>query len=91
MLQQNHPQSAAIVGNVPQLGSWNTNQRVFMSRSHGAGGWSTKVKVPQDTLIEYKYLVVSGQHVTWENLERNRVIDTKGKKTVIVHETFSNP
>ena len=40
LLQQSHPQSAAIVGNIPQLGSWNTNQRIFMNKSYGtAGGW----------------------------------------------------
>ena len=49
-------QGVAIVGNIPELGSWNTDDKLPMNDS-GFPVWHQQIKVEPDQVIEYKYVI----------------------------------
>lgn len=62
-----------IVGNIPELGSWNTSKAIgpFFNDTPTIGvypTWFYDISVPADTRIEYKFIKVDGAgNVTWES------------------------
>lgn len=60
-----------IVGNIPELGSWDTNKAIgpFFNDTPTIGvypTWFYDISVPADTRIEYKFIKKDGAgNVTW--------------------------
>jgi hypothetical protein len=49
----------AIVGNLPQLGEWNTELCVFLDTDQSKYPfWSVTLNLPKDGQIEYKFIIV---------------------------------
>lgn len=47
------------------------------------------VSLPSECIIEYKYIAFkSSGGIDWENLPTNRLVNTSGKKEVILHERW---
>ncbi|MFI6029807.1 carbohydrate-binding module family 20 domain-containing protein [Amycolatopsis magusensis] len=59
-------QSLFVVGDRPELGSWNPANAVPMS-SANYPLWTATVGVPKGTTFQYKYLRKEGGAVTWES------------------------
>ena len=49
-------QGVAVVGNIPELGGWNTDDKLPMS-DRQFPVWQADIKVDPDQVIEYKYVV----------------------------------
>jgi trehalose-6-phosphate synthase len=81
-----------VIGNIPELGSWDINKGERMITSKlDYPIWKTKenIKVSQDTLIQYKYVVFkNGIFDKWEILPNNsnRTLSTQHLLRVIVHD-----
>jgi glucoamylase len=64
-------QTIKLVGNVPELGGWNTNNAVGLSASGYAANdplWSITVPLRAGTAVQYKYVnVQSDGSVRWES------------------------
>lgn len=73
-------QNIFVVGNRPELGSWNTNNAIPMSAATYPV-WRATVNVPFDTAVEYKYIRKEGGTVTWES-GANRTFSTGTNCTV---------
>ena len=57
----------AVVGNAPQLGSWDPAKAVRLSASHYPQ-WTAQVAIPAGTALEYKYVkLATDGTVTWES------------------------
>ncbi|KAK6442114.1 glycoside hydrolase 15 protein [Oleoguttula sp. CCFEE 5521] len=66
----NFGESLALVGSVPQLGSWNTAQAVSMSSSNYSTDypqWQTVVTFPLGTYMELKFLWLHNGSVDYED------------------------
>ena len=61
-------QGVAIVGNIPELGEWNNDDKLLMS-DKDFPVWRADIKVPEDTIIEYKYVIYE--------LQTGRVVDVE--------------
>ncbi|KAG7127252.1 Glucoamylase like protein [Verticillium longisporum] len=63
-------QTVKIVGNIPQLGNWNTANAISLSASQYTSSnpvWSGTLSLPAGQAIQYKYInVASNGAVTWE-------------------------
>eukprot|EP00198_Chlamydomonas_reinhardtii_P002415 XP_001691751.1 predicted protein [Chlamydomonas reinhardtii] len=62
----------AVVGSVPELGSWDPNRAVRMQWTDG-DTWQAVVRLPVDTDVQYKYVLVKmdgGGLVCWEGAEQ---------------------
>ncbi len=81
-------QNVYVVGNVAQLGSWNTNQAVALSAA-GYPTWSGSVTLPASTSIEYKYIKKDGNgSVVWES-GSNHVFTTPSSGSVTRNDTWN--
>ncbi|HEU4327997.1 MAG TPA: carbohydrate-binding module family 20 domain-containing protein [Roseiflexaceae bacterium] len=79
-------QGMYVVGNLAQLGGWNTAQAVPLTAS--GGGWGTAVGLPGNTGVQYKYLKKdSAGNVVWES-NPNRVFTTPGSGSVQRTDTW---
>ena len=76
-----------VTGNTPSLGQWNVNQSEKMITSNDEyPTWKSRenILVPQDTEIQYKYLIFYNKKFkSWENNENRRVKIGKYCKVVI--------
>lgn len=78
-----------LVGNVPELGSWDTSKAIgafFNSTASIASypTWFYDVSVPAGTTIEYKFVKIDGSgNVTWES-GSNHVVTTPTDGTATV-------
>lgn len=59
-------QNVYVVGNVAELGSWNTSNAVLLSPDNYPI-WSGTVNLPAETSIEFKYVKIDGGNVVWES------------------------
>ncbi|RYP64376.1 hypothetical protein DL771_008770 [Monosporascus sp. 5C6A] len=63
-------QMVKIVGNIPALGSWDTNKAVTLSASQYTSNnplWRGTVTLGAGTVLQYKYIIVDADgSVTWE-------------------------
>lgn len=60
-------QNVSVVGDITELGGWNTANAVKLS-SAGYPVWSATVSIPQSESFQYKYVVIDGSgNVTWES------------------------
>jgi alpha-amylase len=59
-------QNVFVVGSIPALGSWNTNNAVALSSS-AYPIWRATVNLPPNTSLEYKYIKKNGSTVVWES------------------------
>ena len=83
-------QGVAIVGNIPELGSWNTDDKLPMCDC-GFPVWHQEIKVQPDQVIEYKYVIYdlrTGKVVDIEYGE-NRQVWGLSKGVVIVQNDRS--
>lgn len=63
-------QNIRVVGNVPELGGWDTSKSVPLSASGYKGNdplWSITVPIAAGSQVQYKYIRVQGSQVTWES------------------------
>lgn len=65
-------QNIYVVGNLPQLGGWNTDQAIEMT-SCNYPSWCVDVQLPADTPIQFKF--IRRDPVTWET-GNNRSLTT---------------
>jgi len=79
-------QNVYVVGNVAELGGWNTGQAILLSPANYPI-WSGTVNLPANTLIEYKYIKKDGSNVVWES-GSNRVFTTPGSGTLTRNDTW---
>ncbi|MDI9219268.1 MULTISPECIES: alpha-amylase family glycosyl hydrolase [Clostridium] len=59
-----------LVGNVPELGSWNATKAIgslYNQVVYKYPTWYYDVSVPAGSSIEYKFIKKNGNSVTWEN------------------------
>lgn len=80
--QTNYGENIYIVGNIPELGSWDPNHCTEAMLNPNYPEWFLPVSVPAGTEIEFKFIKKDAQgNVTWESGE-NRTItsstDTSG-------------
>ncbi|KAH6685101.1 glucoamylase [Plectosphaerella plurivora] len=63
-------QTIKVVGNIAQLGNWNTNNAIALSASQYTASnpvWQAAINLPAGQSIQYKYInVASNGAVTWE-------------------------
>ncbi len=79
-------QGMYVVGNVAQLGGWNTAQAIPLTA--GGSSWSVAVGLPSNTSVEYKYIKKdSAGTVVWES-NGNRVFTTPGSGSVQRTDTW---
>lgn len=52
----NYGENIYIVGNVPELGSWNVNKCTEVMMNPGYPEWYLPVSVPAGTTIEFKFI-----------------------------------
>ncbi|KAF5333009.1 hypothetical protein D9758_015178 [Tetrapyrgos nigripes] len=73
-----------LAGSVEELMSWNADEAVALSRDD-ASTWSVNVKVPADTMIQYKYIRKdSAGKVTWEADPNHQTLSpVEGESTVV--------
>lgn len=75
-LQTTQPgQEIYLVGNISQIGSWNTANGVHLSASQYTSSkplWFTQISLPAGTAMEYKFVVNQSGSVTWE-ADPNRI------------------
>ncbi len=55
-----------IVGNIPELGSWDVNQSTEAMHNPNYPVWFLPVSVPAGTTIQFKFLRKNGGSTTWE-------------------------
>ncbi|KAM0322023.1 hypothetical protein ACHAQA_009766 [Verticillium albo-atrum] len=63
-------QTVKVVGNIPQLGNWNTANAIALSADQYTASnplWRTTISLPAGQAVQYKYInVASNGAVTWE-------------------------
>jgi alpha-amylase len=78
-------QNVFVVGNIPQLGSWNPAAAVPLTTGTGTyPRWNGSGTLPPNTNVEYKFVIrQDGQPVIWET-GANRTLRTPASGTVTV-------
>lgn len=80
-------QNVYLIGNVSELGGWNTDAAVQMScPSYPA--WTTTVSLPQGANIEYKFIKKDGSNVIWESIS-NRTYTVPSQSSASVTKTWN--
>jgi alpha-amylase len=79
-------QNVYVVGNIAELGNWNTGQAVLLSAA-GYPIWSDTVPLPPSTTIEFKYIKINGGNVVWES-DSNRILNTPASGSVTLNDTW---
>ncbi|KAJ4288340.1 hypothetical protein N0V88_007378 [Collariella sp. IMI 366227] len=79
-------QTVKIVGSIPELGNWNTNNAVELSAIYYTSGnplWFVNVELPAEAVFEYKFINVEPNGaVKWESNPNRRYTVPKGAKEV---------
>ncbi|KAK4184856.1 family 15 putative glycoside hydrolase [Podospora australis] len=63
-------QNIRLVGNVPELGGWNTDKSIPLSASGYKSNdplWTITVPIAAGSNVQYKFIRVQGSQVTWES------------------------
>lgn len=80
----NYGENIYIVGNVPELGSWNVDECTEAMLNPGYPEWYLPVSVPAGTTIEFKFIKKDASgNVTWES-GSNRVITSSGEENGVI-------
>ena len=80
----NYGENIYIVGNVPELGSWNVDECTEAMLNPGYPEWYLPVSVPANTTIEFKFIKKDASgNVMWES-GGNRVIASSGEKSGVI-------
>lgn len=57
-----------VVGGITELSNWSPQDGVPLEASEAGAVWTATIKIPSDTIFEYKYVQVTGDGaVTWES------------------------
>ena len=81
-------QNVYVVGNISQLGNWNTNNAISLSASNYPI-WNGTINLPPSTTIQYKYIKKDGNgNVIWES-GSNRVYTTPASGTATRNDTWN--
>lgn len=73
-----------VVGNIPELGMWNSSQSTEAMLCPGYPEWYLPVSVPADKEIQFKFIKKDGNgKVVWES-SANRVIKSASDSTGVV-------
>ncbi len=73
-----------VVGNIPELGSWDTNNCSEAMMCPNYPNWFLPISVPANTIIEFKFIRKDSYgNVTWES-SNNRVIYSSSEETGVV-------
>lgn len=78
-----------VVGENASLGFWDPKQGASLSTDSGSFPiWSSAapINLPLDSVIEYKYVIVSQDTVKWESLPGNRKVTVSDKEMIIEDE-----
>lgn len=82
--QTNYGENIYIVGNIPELGSWDPDHCTEAMLNPNYPEWFLPVSVPVNTEIEFKFIKKDAQgNVTWES-GSNRVITSSSDSTGVV-------
>ena len=69
-----------VVGNLAELGSWNTANAVPMATSNGVyPRWSATISLPAGAAVEYKYIKKNGGSTVFEPLGPNRAFSAPAR------------
>ncbi len=80
-------QNIYVVGSIPALGSWNTNNAIMLS-SATYPVWSGVINLPPSTAVQYKYIKKDGSgNVIWES-DPNRSFTTPASGTFTLNDTW---
>ncbi|KAF7557716.1 hypothetical protein G7Z17_g430 [Cylindrodendrum hubeiense] len=69
-----------VVGSITELANWSPEDGIALSASDTTADlWTVKVKIPSDTIFEYKYIIkTSDGTVTWESDPNRRATSSSG-------------
>ena len=82
--QTNYGENIYIVGNIPELGSWDPNHCTEAMLNPNYPEWFLPVSVPAGTTIEFKFIKKDAQgNVIWEGGE-NRTITSSADASGVV-------
>jgi hypothetical protein len=80
-------ENVVLVGNLSQLGSWNPSLGRTMTTSNTEYPiWSSKVIIPTNFKLEYKYVISNGDLFRWESNANNRSFLMTSDGTVIIDD-----
>jgi glucoamylase len=80
-------QNVYVVGSIPALGSWNTNNAIPLSAATYPV-WSAAVSLPASTYFEYKYIKKNPDgSITWES-DPNNNYTTPASGSVTLNDTW---
>ncbi|MCQ4079805.1 glycoside hydrolase family 15 protein [Streptomyces sp. RB6PN25] len=80
-------QNVYVVGSIPALGDWNTNQAVPLSAATYPI-WSDTVAIPANTSFQYKYIKKNPDgSITWES-DPNNSYTTPASGSVTINDTW---
>lgn len=80
-------QNVYVVGNIPELGSWNTANAVQLSATNYPTWTGSVAGLPANTTIEYKYVKIDGGNVTWQS-GANRTVTTPCNGSTSVNDSW---
>ena len=85
-------ENVGIVGSIDNLKNWNINKPVFLSYNIKEKLFiSPQIELPKNKLIEYKYVFHHKDEKKWENIDKNRQLEIKENKPLIILDTEGNP
>jgi trehalose 6-phosphate synthase/phosphatase len=76
-----------VVGNTEALGRWNPADGLKLKAEGSYPEWRTSLGLSLGSAIEYKYAVISGEHIEWEELKDNRTLQVTDVN-MLVREQF---
>jgi alpha-amylase len=80
-------QNVYVVGDISELGGWNTADAVPLSPA-SYPVWSATVSIPQSESFQYKYVVIDGSgNVTWES-GTNRTASSGTGATLTLNDSW---
>ncbi|KAH7136232.1 putative glucoamylase GMY2 [Dactylonectria macrodidyma] len=73
-------QDVFVVGSITELANWSPEDGIALEESATTAGlWSATIKIPSDTIFEYKYIKkTSDGTVTWESDPNRRATSSSG-------------
>jgi len=75
-----------LVGNIPQLGSWDPNSAIALS-SASYPVWKVSVSIPAGTTFQYKYIRKSSSGIVWES-DPNRSSTTPSSGSLNLNDSW---
>lgn len=88
--ETNYGENIYIVGDIPELGSWDVDKCTEVMFSKNYPEWYLPVSVPAGTKINFKFIKKdSNGKVTWESGENHVITSSSDSTGVIDTETFN--